>query len=139
MTLTISVLCEYLLSDQDRIKQAAFSAIRLLISYGLNQSYFDKQESKKSSITDILNLDMMTITEEVKNIRNERLSASQLSQQEKIYIQMCYLITSRFEEVLDLSLKLVKAFVEKVGIALKTQIGDFLVIVSEIKIKSKGY
>ena len=41
-----------------------------------------------------------------------------MSAQDKIVIHMCYLMTTRFEQVYDLVLKLVKTFIEKVGDAL---------------------
>lgn len=83
--MTINVFCEYLISETERIRRAAYSAIRLIVSYGLKTSLFDK-EKKEPCITDILNLDALTISEEVKNIRTEKLSTHKFSNTDKTII-----------------------------------------------------
>ena len=63
-----------------------------------------------------------------------------MSAQDKIVIHMCYLMTTRFEQVYDLVLKLVKTFIEKVGDALKgQQCAEFLLVVSQLKITNPVY
>lgn len=53
---------------------------------------------------------------------------------------MCYLLTSRFEEEYDLVLKLVQAFIFKVGGALEPkQCSDFLLVVSALKVPRHAY
>ena len=53
---------------------------------------------------------------------------------------MCYLLTSRFAEVQDLVLRLIKSFVERVGKQINdTQMTQFLLIVSQIKLSKDTY
>ena len=53
---------------------------------------------------------------------------------------MCYLLTSRFEEEYDLVLKLVQAFIMKVGASLQEkQCSDFLLVVSQLKVPRHAY
>ena len=54
-----------------------------------------------------MNLDAMTICEEVENIRNDRRSKKKLSAQEKFLIHICYLLSSRFETQYEHVLKLI--------------------------------
>jgi hypothetical protein len=95
LTITFSVLCEYLTSETTRIRSAAFAAIRLIITYGLKPQFLQTQS--KDDITSILNFDALTISEEVDNIRNDRRSKKKLSGQDKLLIHICYLLSSRFE------------------------------------------
>jgi hypothetical protein len=74
-TLIINVFCEYLVSQSYRIRHSAFSALRLVFSYGLSRRLFtslDKRSSKpKDDESDslILNFDALTITQEIKRTR----------------------------------------------------------------------
>jgi len=63
-----------------------------------------------------LNLDALTISEEVNQMRKG--GKASMSPQDKFIIHMCYLLTSRFEEAYDVVFKLVKTFIESVGSAL---------------------
>lgn len=50
------------------------------------------------------------------------------------------MISTRFQDVYDLSLKIVQAFVEKVGNVLQEkQLGDLLLVVSELKVRKPAY
>lgn len=113
LTIAFSVFCEYLACDTDRIRRAAFSALRLLVTHGLKVSFFresgagQEKASGKLDIESIMNLDAMTICEEVENIRNDRRSKKKLSAQEKFLIHICYLLSSRFETQYEHVLKLI--------------------------------
>jgi len=53
---------------------------------------------------------------------------------------MCYLLTTRFQEDYDKVLRLVQAFIWKVGSALQPkQLNDFLLVVSQLKVRSYCY
>jgi len=95
--------------------------MRLLISYGLTKKLLveDGTTKKDDDLTDILNLDALTISEEVKSMRKDNLTSNKMSVNDKLLIHICYLLTSRFEEVQDLVLRIVCAFIAKVGSALK--------------------
>lgn len=73
VTIALSVFCEYLCAQTERVQRAAASAIRIIIQNGLSQSHFTAAENK-DDITAILSLDAMTISAEVENIRNDRRS-----------------------------------------------------------------
>jgi hypothetical protein len=75
-TLIINVFCEYLVSQSYRIRHSAFSALRLVFSYGLSRRLFtslDKRSSKPKDDDEadslILNFDALTITQEIKRTR----------------------------------------------------------------------
>ena len=123
ITLACSVFSEYLSASSMRVKNAGFSAMRLIISHGLKPRFFVVKEAQVKSETDkmleILNFDALTLSEEVHKTRSGQTSyKNNLSPQERIVIHMCYLLTNRFEEEYDLVLKLVQAFIGKVGAAL---------------------
>lgn len=134
MTMTFSVLCEYLCSESPRIRNAGFSAIRLIIQHGLSPKFFaveshpDKAEKapakakskRDQNILDLMKFSEMSLNEEVKNMRKGAISGSKsLSGKEKVIIHMLYLLTSRFTPVSDLILRLVQTFIEKVGASLE--------------------
>jgi hypothetical protein len=74
-TLIINVFCEYLVSQSYRIRHSAFSALRLVFSYGLSRRLFTNLEKRSSKPQDddaeslILNFDALTITQEIKRTR----------------------------------------------------------------------
>jgi len=73
-TLIVNVFCEYLVSASYRIRHSAFSALRLVFSYGLTPRLFISLEKNKKPISEdaeslILNFDALTITEEIKRTR----------------------------------------------------------------------
>ena len=115
--------------------------MRLIITYGLKPALFVSDEPQpKNDITSILNLDVLTISQEVDNIRNDRRSKKQYSAQDKLLIHLCYLLSTRFEDQYELVIKLIHTFVEKAGRALPSdQIADLLRLVSELKIGGRTY
>ena len=53
---------------------------------------------------------------------------------------MCYLLTNRFQSEYDLVLKLVSAFIAKVGAVLEQkQCSDFLLVVSQLQVPRHAY
>ena len=53
---------------------------------------------------------------------------------------MCYLLTTRFNDEFDKVLRLVQAFISKVGNAIQSkQISDFLVVVSTLTVPRQAY
>lgn len=78
------MFCEYLAADAERIRRAAYSAMRLLISHGLKCNLLWIEEKKegavKTDIESILSgLDQLTISEEIENVRNDRRSKRKYS------------------------------------------------------------
>jgi len=69
----------------------------------------------------ILSLDALTISEEVDNIRNDRLSKKKMSAKDKLLINVCYMLSVRFQPCYDIVLKLIAAFIQKVGKAISKQ------------------
>ena len=122
MTFTFSVLSEYLVGEGERIQRAAFNAIRLLLQHGLQPKFFKEDQSGKptkgkskrdQNILELLKFSELSLNEEVKNMRVG--GSKLLSWRDKLIIHMLYLLTSRFQGVFDLVLRIVQTFVEKVG------------------------
>jgi len=57
---------------------------------------------------------------------------------DKLVIHLRYLLTSRFEDSQELSLKLMKTFISTVGGSLKDA-GDLLVAISDLKVSKEAY
>lgn len=83
MTMTFSVLCEYLANENERIRRAAFSAIRLIIEHGLHKKFFAvavikenaKAKTKRDeNILELLKFSELSLNEEVKSIRKGNIS-----------------------------------------------------------------
>jgi hypothetical protein len=122
MTFTFSVLSEYLVGEGERVQRAAFNAIRLLLQHGLQPKFFKEDQSAKpikgkskrdQNILELLKFSELSLNEEVKNMRVD--GSKLLSWRDKLIIHMLYLLTSRFQGVFDLVLRIVQTFVEKVG------------------------
>ena len=144
ITLACSVFCEYLAGDNSRLQRAAFSAMRLILSHGLKPWLLKDlggTKKKKDDMLELLKFDALTLSEEVKNVRDSAGGGfSQMTPQDKIVIHMCYLLTNRFEHVHSLVLKLVKTFIEQAGTGLKEQQRtEFLLVVSQLKISGRDY
>ena len=103
-----SVYCEYLLNTTARIRNAAFTALRMVITQGLKKEFFLEGSLQQKS-SDTLVLDAMSLVEEVSNMR--RGGATHMSSADKLIIHLRYLLTSRFEESQELALKLMKTFI----------------------------
>ena len=91
--------------------------MRVIIQHGLKPWLFKavptKNKKKVDDVLELLNFDALTLSEEVKKVRQSSGAGfSTMSAQDKIVIHMCYLMTTRFENVYDLVLKLVKTFIE---------------------------
>lgn len=127
MTFTFSVLSEYLVGEGERVQRAAFNAIRLLLQHGLQPKFFqeEKQSNKPTkgkskrdeNILELLKFSELSLNEEVKNMRAG--GSKLLSGKDKLMIHMLYLLTSRFQGVFDLVLRIIQTFVEKVGAEMK--------------------
>jgi len=77
----------------------------------------------------------LTISEEVENIKNDRRTKKAISVQDKLLINVCYLMSIRFQPYYDTVLKLISAFVLRVGSVLSAQhMQDLLLVVSELKL-----
>lgn len=126
MTFTFSVLSEYLVGEGERVQRAAFNAIRLLLQHGLQPKFFKEEQSnnpakgkskRDENILELLKFSELSLNEEVKNMRAG--GSKLLSGKDKLMIHMLYLLTSRFQGVFDLVLRIVHTFVEKVGAEVK--------------------
>jgi hypothetical protein len=63
ITIAFSVFCEFLVAQTERVQNAAFTAMKLLITYGLNPSLLRFSDpSESSDMTAILSLDALTIS-----------------------------------------------------------------------------
>ena len=121
--------------------------MRLIIQHGLKPWLFKavltktKKKGDVDGVLELLKFDALTLSEEVKNVRQSSGAGfSSLSQQDKIMIHMCYLLTTRFEKVYDLVLKLVKTYIEQVGAVLQgQQCAEFLMVVSQLKVYGPVY
>ena len=132
-----SVYCEYLMNTTVRIRNAAFQALRLILQQCLKREYFIREEDKTASRQDVLSLDAMSLVEEVTNMRKGQESHA-LSNADKLIIHLRYLLTSRFEDAQELSLKLMKTFVQTVGTSLKDS-GDLLLTVASLNVAKESY
>lgn len=55
-------------------------------------------------------------------------------------INICYLLSTRFEEQYEMVLKIISTFVLKVGVALaEKQLNELLLVVSELKIAKYNF
>ena len=63
-----SIYCEYLVNTTTRIKNAAFSALRLILTHCLKKEYF-KNDKKQYQVADILNLDALSINDQIMSMR----------------------------------------------------------------------
>ena len=144
-----SVFSEYLLATSERVRSAGFSAMRLILSHGLQPRFFKIQQhpaaqtksTNEQMMLDLLKFDSLSLTEEVESTRRGSSKfKTNLTPQERLVIHMCYLLTNRFETEYDKVLKLVGAFITKVGIALeRTQRRDFLLVVSQCRVNRDSY
>jgi hypothetical protein len=76
--------------------------MRLIFEHGLNKRLFglankDSKNQQKVDDSLILNFDALSLAEEVKRIRSDRISGK--SPKEKLLIHVCYLLTDRFTVV----------------------------------------
>ena len=101
----VSILSEYLISGSHRIKMGAFTAIKNLIYYTLEQGYFKAEEVKNEATIDDLNFDLLTIRDSATNIHPIR----------KIAYMLQYCLNNRFETCYTEVLKLITTFVDKGG------------------------
>ena len=71
ITLACSVFAEYLVADSERVKNAGFSAMRLILSHGLKPRFFQENKNKSESekMLELLNFDALTLSEEVEKTR----------------------------------------------------------------------
>jgi hypothetical protein len=121
----VSILSEYLISGEHRIKSGAFTAIKNLIYYSLESSFFKVEAG--STETELLGLDLDLLT-----IRDENTKIHPIK---KISLMFAYCLNSRFESCYSEVLKLITTFVdiggEKTidfgGIDLLTKVGDLAI------------
>lgn len=86
---------------------------------------------------DFLNLDALSLNEEMINMRRGG-SSNGLSYQDKVILHLRYLLTSRFEESHDLSLKLMKTFISTVGSSVKES-SELLNAVAQLHVPKETY
>jgi hypothetical protein len=51
MTMCFSVLSEYLVNENERVRRAAFSAVRIIILHGIDKKFFAKPPVVKKAKT----------------------------------------------------------------------------------------
>ena len=134
-----SVFCEYFQHANAKIKNAAYSALRLLVQQGLKKEYFaNNGGNNKSNTQEILSLDALTLNEEISNMRKGAGGRSGVTNADKIVIHMRYLLTSRFDDSQEQALKLMKAFIQTVGSAVP-EAPELLVVVAGLKTWKESY
>lgn len=96
----VSILSEFLISGNQRIKSGAFTSIKNLLFYSLEFNYF--KESKTAPDTELgeINFDLLTINENT-NIHPIK----------KIIMMFQYCLNSRFESCYSEVLKLITTFI----------------------------
>lgn len=126
----VSILSEYLISGEHRIKSGAFTAIKNLIYYTLEQSYFKADLGAKETELMGLDLDLLTIRDENTKIHPIK----------KISLMFAYCLNTRFESCYSEVLKLITTFVE-IGGDKTIDFGglDLLVKVGDLAIKKNAY
>lgn len=132
-----SVFTEYLLNTTVRVRNAAFSAMRLILQQCLKREYFTENGAQTSIKSDLLTLDSMSLGEEIFNMKRGS-TGEHLTNADKLIIHLRYLLTKRFEESQDLALKLMKTFIQTVGPVLKDA-GELLIAVSQIRVAKDSY
>jgi hypothetical protein len=97
----VSILSEFLISGNMRIKSGAFTSIKNLLFYSLEWKYF-KEETKVTAETDVadLNFDLLTINENAK-----------IHPIKKIIMMFQYCLNTRFESCYSEVLKLITTFI----------------------------
>ena len=120
--------------------------MRLIISYGLKPKFFQQQVTYKpvsetEKVLDLLKFDALSLSAEVESTRRGQTTfKNNLTPQERIVIHMCYLLTTRFEDEYENVLKIVQAFITRVGMVLEPkQTSDFLLVVSQLKVNYHAY
>jgi hypothetical protein len=108
--------------------------MRLIFEHGLNRKLMGSigKESKAQQKVDdslILNFDALSLAEEVKQIRSNRISGK--SPKEKLLIHVCYLLTDRFTVVQDSVFRLMKSVIQHLtGPQDAKALADFCLVVS---------
>ena len=97
VAIIFSGFSEYLLNTTVRVRNAAFSAMRLILSQGVKRDHFSDKSQQTAAASELLSLDMMSLGEEMVSLRRGEDSRS-LSNGDKLVIHLRYLLTSRFEE-----------------------------------------
>lgn len=113
-----SIFCEYFVNTSARIRNAAFTALRIILTHSLKKEYFQQQGESaiRNNLTaEILNLDALSLNDSMISMMKSGNSQQGISQADKVIIFMRYLLTTRFEEAQDVCLKLMKTFVKQVG------------------------
>jgi len=82
---------------------------------------------------DILNLDALSLNEEIVNIRRGGTQKQAgFTNGDKILIHMRYLLSTRFEDSLDLVFKILQTFVEQVG-GVVSECSELLVVIANMR------
>lgn len=126
----VSILSEYLVIENSRIKSGAFTAIKNLIFYTLENSYFKADEKKEELKIDDISFDLLTIRESSDKIHPIR----------KVVYMFLYCLDSRFESCYSEVLKLITTFVE-IGKLKTLEFGglELLNAVGDLQIKKQAY
>lgn len=119
--------------------------MRLMLSHGLSPDLF-KRETKSNKdepldIIDLLKFDALSLSEEVGKMKSTGgAGLTGMSPQDRLVIHLCYLLTNRFASSHHLVLKLVKVFIEKIGLSLpEKQSAELLLIISQLKVNKESY
>lgn len=122
-----TVYSEYLLNTTLRVRNAAFQALRMILSQSLKREHFIARAAQ----TEVLSLDAFTLIGQ-----EDQINVSGLSPQDRLVIHLRYLLTTRFEESQDLAFKLMKTFINQVGSVLP-QSSELLQAMSQVKLATK--
>ena len=95
LTACFSGFCEYFVNTTNRIRNAAFSALRIMFTQCLKKEYFTSSYKQSGLTSEILSLDALTLDEEISSMRKGKGS---MSNSDKLVIFLRYIMASRFEE-----------------------------------------
>jgi len=65
---SFSVFCEYFINTSSRVRNAAFSALRIILTHCIKKEHF-MAKPVNNHASEILNLDALTLDEEMSNLR----------------------------------------------------------------------
>ena len=126
----VSILSEYLVIENNRIRTGAFTAIKNLLFYTLEISYFKIEEKKEELKIDDISFDLLTI----------RDSSDKIHPIRKVVYMFLYWLDSRFESCYSEILKLISTLIE-IGKAKTIEFGGYELLnaIGDLQIKKQAY
>ena len=70
-----SIFCEYFVNTSSRVRNAAFSALRIILSHSLKKEFFRNNQSQNNLAAEILSLDVLSLNDQMMNMMREGKSS----------------------------------------------------------------